>query len=78
MITARIVAEADSTVGADAVRTVRVLPFGGVPPTPGTAPQAPVLAVAASDAGAGAGAGEDATTESGRPGTGRVRQRAPP
>ncbi|MFE7514773.1 DciA family protein [Streptomyces sp. NPDC057540] len=43
LISARIVAEANSAVGADAVRTVRVLPVGGVP-APRTAPQAPVAA----------------------------------
>ncbi|MFD8288030.1 DciA family protein [Streptomyces lavendulae] len=49
LITARMVAEANSMVGAAAVRTVRVLPVGGVP-APWTAQQAPVPAVAAPDA----------------------------
>ncbi|MGN5392449.1 DciA family protein [Streptomyces sp. JL7001] len=39
LITPRIVAEANSAVGADAVRTLRVLPLGGVP-APRTDPQA--------------------------------------
>ncbi|MGW2770161.1 hypothetical protein [Streptomyces sp. NPDC001275] len=42
LITARIVATANSMVGTDAVPTVRVLP-AGVAPTP-TAPQAPAPA----------------------------------
>ncbi|MFE2326858.1 hypothetical protein ACFXD5_23535 [Streptomyces sp. NPDC059385] len=42
-------AEANSTVGAAAVRTVRVLPVGGVPAPP-TTRQAPVPAVASPDA----------------------------
>ncbi|MEU8622769.1 DciA family protein [Streptomyces sp. NPDC048623] len=43
LISARIVAEANRAVGATAVRTVRVLPVGGVP-APRTNPQAPVPA----------------------------------
>lgn len=49
LVTARIVAEANGAVGADAVRTVRLLPVGGVP-TPRTAPQAPAPAAAAPNA----------------------------
>jgi len=43
LITARIVATANSTVGTDAIRTVRVLP-PGTAPTPRTAPETPAAA----------------------------------
>lgn len=43
LITARIVATANSTVGTDAVRTVRVLSSGGAP-VPRTASEAPAAA----------------------------------
>ncbi|MDT6988053.1 DciA family protein [Streptomyces lusitanus] len=49
LITARIVATANSTVGTDAVRTVRVLP-PGTAPAPRTASEAPAAAPDASQA----------------------------
>lgn len=49
LITARIVATANTSVGTDAVRTVRVLPPGAAP-VPWTAPEAPAAAPTAPQA----------------------------
>ncbi|MFE4577425.1 DciA family protein [Streptomyces chartreusis] len=44
LISARIIATVNSTVGTDAVRTIRVLPAGGAAPEPRTAQPAPAAA----------------------------------